>query len=511
MGSDSEILPPPASWEEFESLCHDLWKDIWRDDEAHKNGRKGQAQAGVDVYGRQDGKWIGIQCKQSGGAALAQRGPDDLAAEVSKALTFQPPLSHFILATTEPADARLQQRAREITAQHLQKGLFSVTVWAWRDIWHEIYQRKSLLARIGPHYWAGVWNTVRTASDAPVGMAPPLPSIFVGRSSDVAEIRRRLCVGMTSENSNKAGRMTVIRGWPGIGKTTLATALAHDEEIQRAFPDGVLWASLGEKPEALNQLRGWGHALTVKDILLQTDVEQCAARLGAVIRDKKLLLLIDDVWQQEHFLPFRIAGAKSSTLVTTRFPSVANSISPSEDQIYKLDVLAHEMGVKLMQTIAPAAVAIASHEVGELVKTLEGLPLAIRVAAQLIKSELQYGFDIKQFVAELQQAGRLLGETAPADRIDPQTGTIPTVTALLKKSTDRLDPTTRECFVLLGALKPDPLTYDIGALKALWNKDDPKPILKRLIDLGLLELVPTTGRYQLHSLLHHHARNMAEA
>ncbi len=58
--------PPPAHWQDFEDLCLKLWRPRLID--AKKNGRAGQPQAGVDIFGRDpktDG-WVGIQCKQRG-------------------------------------------------------------------------------------------------------------------------------------------------------------------------------------------------------------------------------------------------------------------------------------------------------------------------------------------------------------------------------------------------------------------------------------------------------------
>ena len=64
MSADSEPLPPPNDPGEFESLCLDLFKELWQDQDAQKNGRRGQAQAGVDVFGQKAGEWVGVQCKQ---------------------------------------------------------------------------------------------------------------------------------------------------------------------------------------------------------------------------------------------------------------------------------------------------------------------------------------------------------------------------------------------------------------------------------------------------------------
>ncbi len=38
MNADSETYPPPNEPAAFESLCLDLWKDIWSDPGARKNG-----------------------------------------------------------------------------------------------------------------------------------------------------------------------------------------------------------------------------------------------------------------------------------------------------------------------------------------------------------------------------------------------------------------------------------------------------------------------------------------
>ena len=57
--------PPPSNWQDFEELCWKLWKEIWKDPNTQMNGRKGQKQHGVDVYGmpNQKNPYAGVQCK----------------------------------------------------------------------------------------------------------------------------------------------------------------------------------------------------------------------------------------------------------------------------------------------------------------------------------------------------------------------------------------------------------------------------------------------------------------
>ena len=61
MSSDIERWEPPNDPTAFESLCLDLWKEIWQDASTQKHGRRGQRQDGVDIFGREQGQPVGIQ------------------------------------------------------------------------------------------------------------------------------------------------------------------------------------------------------------------------------------------------------------------------------------------------------------------------------------------------------------------------------------------------------------------------------------------------------------------
>ncbi len=154
MSSDIEKWPPPNDPVAFESLCLDLWQEIWGPKcGAQKNGRSGQPQAGVDVFGRDGEQWVGVQCKQKDDLVRSKLTVAELAVEVEKARRFNPSLSLFIVATTGPRDKAVQERARQITASG-----FPVEVWSWDDIWRELYGRPDLLRRIGPDYWPMIYG-----------------------------------------------------------------------------------------------------------------------------------------------------------------------------------------------------------------------------------------------------------------------------------------------------------------------------------------------------------------
>jgi hypothetical protein len=128
-------LPPPRNWQDFESLCRDLYALVWSDPGTKKNGRASSPQHGVDVYGyTNDGKLNGVQCKKKDAATGSVATAAELRGEVKKALNFSPKLSSFIFATTSPNDEKLEEVARTITAEHAKEGLFSVRFSGWDDI-----------------------------------------------------------------------------------------------------------------------------------------------------------------------------------------------------------------------------------------------------------------------------------------------------------------------------------------------------------------------------------------
>lgn len=64
-----KTIQKPENWPDFETLCKQLWGEIWGIPmKIKKNGRNGQPQAGVDVYGVPKGEanYWGIQCKGKG-------------------------------------------------------------------------------------------------------------------------------------------------------------------------------------------------------------------------------------------------------------------------------------------------------------------------------------------------------------------------------------------------------------------------------------------------------------
>lgn len=136
MSLSSFHLPAPADWQAFERLTRDLFSAVWDDPRAQANGRTGQAQAGVDVFGTNSrtGGQEGVQCKGKDARYGNAVTVDELKGEVRKACTFKPALTHYYLVTSGEADAKVQEEARSINQAHKKAGLFGVDIYSWDQL-----------------------------------------------------------------------------------------------------------------------------------------------------------------------------------------------------------------------------------------------------------------------------------------------------------------------------------------------------------------------------------------
>lgn len=335
--------------------------------------------------------------------------------------------------------------------------------------------------------------------------AIPAPSLLFGRERDLERVRARLGIG----NPEIRRPLTVMRGWPGVGKTTFVAAIVRDPAVLEAYPDGVLWASVGDAPDPLKELKAWARALGA-DLPPDTTLQDAMSQLRAMLHSKRVLLIVDDVWDADAALPFRVGDTPSATIVTTRLAEVARALATVQDDIYVLERLSDTESLELLSQLAPRVTAEYPLESAALVAHLEGLPLALRVAGRLLEHESSAGFDVRASFEALSSQATLLEQKAPDDRFDPRTGTTPTVQLLLQQSTARLDDESRRCFACLGAFAPKPATFDITAIKAVSGLVDVKPVVLKLVDRGLLEPIPSVGRFWMHAVLVLHASAMLE-
>jgi len=239
-------IAPPRNWQDFEKLCADIWRRVWNDPNTQLNGRQGQTQHGVDIVGRINGAggYVGVQCKGRDADLGRVLTIDELRRETTKARLFSPPLTHFVIATTAPNDARLQSEARAITARNEREGRFSVDVMGWDDIQLRLADYPELIAKHFPNFAKTLLSGfVRVDPSPGIGDADPR-KFFLGWKPTFGDLLLDVDVRRTIRvnggdvayehfkhnilSARQRTHLYLIFGEGGSGKTTFLRRLALD-------------------------------------------------------------------------------------------------------------------------------------------------------------------------------------------------------------------------------------------------------------------------------------------
>lgn len=351
-----------------------------------------------------------------------------------------------------------------------------------------------------PDEFKAAWKSILPANFNPDTPAtelvfkPLYPEYFVGREEDVRRLKARLGVG------GQAQALTVMRGWPGVGKTTLVNSLVHDKDLEANYPDGILWASVGRNANVIEVLRTWARRLGAAYIDQLNQIEEVVNSLNAILKTRNVLLVADDIWDTSDGYWFkRVAQNTAPLLITTRFTDIASSLA---QEVYILETLSEKASMELFSIIAHSAVYRYPKEMRKLAITLEGLPLALRVAGSLIEKESEINLDALSLIKDLSESYELVKHIAPSDRFDEETGRSVTIELLFQRSVETLDEEGQLGFTYLGAFAPKPATFALSDILAIWEVDvkEATPILRSLIMRGLLEPL-ANSRFQMHYTL----------
>jgi WD40 repeat protein len=156
-------------------------------------------------------------------------------------------------------------------------------------------------------------------SGRPFNLPPRRPDT-VARPMLTAQVRDALV-----STHGREGSSTLLFGPGGFGKTNLALACAHLPEIVKAFPDGLLWTSLGEQPD-LAAVLGDLHLAVTGERPAASGVRAIADSLSASLMGRRILLVVDDVWRADDLAPFlTLRGPR--LLVTSRVQNLLAQVA----------------------------------------------------------------------------------------------------------------------------------------------------------------------------------------
>ncbi|MGB0383380.1 MAG: tetratricopeptide repeat protein [Ardenticatenaceae bacterium] len=324
-------------------------------------------------------------------------------------------------------------------------------------------------------------------------LAPPEPPYeLVGRDELLSQLKERLF----------ASDYVALNGLPGVGKTALAVALAHDPEVLAHFKDGVLWAGLGRKPDVATQLDKWGMALGIPsdEMAKLTEIEDKGDKVQTLISQRRMLLVIDDAWDIEDAEAFRLHVPNCAHIVTTRFPEIA--LDFADDHTQQVPELSPVDGLLLLKRLAEEVVEAEPEEANELVKAVGGLPLGLILMGRLLKKQgrnkrprrIRKALDkLKQVEERLTLAEKPLRKHHPNL---PKRAKV-SLDAIIAVSYEALDEVSRLTLRALSVFLPKPNTFSEEAAEVV--ADEPVDTLDTLEDYGLLE--GSAERYQLHQTI----------
>jgi predicted ATPase/DNA-binding SARP family transcriptional activator len=238
--------------------------------------------------------------------------------------------------------------------------------------------------------------------EAPVVKLPAAPTPIVGRDSEQAELSSIL--------SGEGARLVTITGPGGVGKTRLAIEVASG--LAELFPDGVFFVALAPLQDAALVPAVIANELGVRESADQPLLEMLKRHL----RSQRALLVLDNY---EHVLDSARVAAELlaaapgvAVIATSRVPlrlygeyeyALDPLALPDPDRLPAIDEVAHVESVALFNARARAAnrrfelTRANAATVAEICARLDGLPLALELAAARVKL-----LPLKELVARLE-------------------------------------------------------------------------------------------------------------
>ncbi|SDC99340.1 AfsR/SARP family transcriptional regulator [Glycomyces harbinensis] len=281
----------------------------------------------------------------------------------------------------------------------------------------------------------------------------------------------------------------VISGIGGLGKTSLGLAWA--ERKVKDFPDGQLFADLrgasAERPaEPLAVLHGFMRALGFPASALAADLGQAGADFRAYAAGRRLLVFLDNALDADQVRPLLPGVGDGFTIVTAR----AKMPELGDLDALELEEMDAEESEELLLRLAGAAPsAERSATLAPLIRRCGGLPLALRIASDLLGDTDQ-------------PAGTLTDPTGRADddRAD--------LWAVFDLSYRHLSEAERRLHLALAPLPGPSIGPDLALSVARRIGDDPQALLDGLVRAHWLRRVG--DRYETHNLVAAYAADRAE-
>lgn len=294
----------------------------------------------------------------------------------------------------------------------------------------------------------------------------------------------------------------VIHGMPGIGKSILADELACDESVKNRFTYATLLIRLGQntyQEQLLNKLND-----CIKELGYSKrfdGIESAKNYLHKLLRNRKVLLIVDDVWSNKQLNAFPDSIPGGRLLFTTRNADIFKNNFPMLEP-YKLKPLSQEQSLLLLNKLGCDLQEKQRQLALELVEEVGRLPLAIKLLASHIKD----GIPLEHLLEQLQEESNKLQILNYGDT---------NLIALFNLSLRKLNEKQKEHFSWLGILAEDTLITNKIAANVWKIKETEASIILQLLENRALLMINNQDKnnkiYIMHDIAHSRAKHLIYA
>ena len=335
----------------------------------------------------------------------------------------------------------------------------------------------------------------------PVWAVPPLRGGEVARP----ELMEELIAAVTRPGASTVGMTTGLWGAGGFGKTTMARLVVHREEIRERFPDGVVWVGLGEDvagPELAEKVAN-AVGLLGGDRPVVTDPVAAGVELGHALGDRRVLLVVDDVWSATQVEPFVIGGSGAVRLFTTRI----RGLLPGSAQLVRVD----EMGRGEAEQLLGAGVGgVSGAVVAGLLAVTGRWPVLLALVNGAVRADHHAGRCAEESMGEILRELRAVGPTVldVTDADERHTAVARTIGVSLS----RLTAEQRERYLELAVFGedvpiPGPVVARYWKATGGWSAFATRRYCQRLAELALVsDYRQDPERVVLHDVIRRYLR-----
>ena len=331
---------------------------------------------------------------------------------------------------------------------------------------------------------------------------PSLPPNYIHRSELLEAIVKAL---MNSKVDAEVSTAVTLLGMGGFGKTTIAMGLCHHPTIQRYFLDGILWIKLGPKPPTSEMM-----LIKLYDQLTNDKLQSNLAitdKLFWYVTNflKRLLVIIDDVWDPQDALIYVNTFSNCKIVLTTRKNNITIHIPTKK--IIEIKEMSMDESLKLLVCRVTDIQRLTTPE-REMIETIaqdiHRWPILLGLVRNQLHSQIKLQSSFNQALYKVQRNLYSKGLTAFDSNVSKGNAVKACVDATLELLTKK-ELSNLKILVLYAGMG---IKIPTSSLNYFWNDDADSNVDKLwscgLIIMGRMALAPsvcTLSCVEMHAVI----------